>query len=235
MKNKKLFFLTVVVTFMGLIIFTTNLPTHSEEGKIDELPNEEKINEIPIVSSTGNYINFENLDTLEQNSELIIIAQATENFEDREHINKYHETPEDEYQPKFLIEGITKTEVNIKEILKQPEDEHYNEGEIISVIEPISIFEDVDKVKKIKTVSNYKEIGTDDYILFLKKNSYGEYGVINMNNGRFNLSNNDEFSTIKARTASEERELHEDSLLHQQIKETIFKKYSAKIIEIQNQ
>ncbi|AVK84936.1 hypothetical protein C3943_15960 [Lysinibacillus sp. B2A1] len=235
MKNKKLFFLPVVVTFIGLIIFTTNLPTHSEEGKIDKLPNEEKINEIPIVSSNGNYISFENLDTLEQNSELIIIAQATKNFEDREHINKFHETPEDEYQPKFLIEGITKTEVNIKEILKQPEDEQYNEGEIISVIEPISIFEDVDKVKKIKTVSNYEAIGTDDYILFLKKNSYGEYGVINMNNGRFNLSNNNEVNTIKTLTASEERELNEDALQHQQIKETIFKKYDAEIKEIQNQ
>lgn len=225
MKNKKLIFLTVVVTFIGLIIFTTNLPTHSKEDKIDELP---------IVSSNGNYINYDNFDELEQNSELIIIAQATKNFEDREHINKFHETPEDKYQPKFLIEGITKTEVNIKEILKQPENEHFNEGEILSVIEPISIFEDVDKVKKIKTVSNYKEIGTDDYILFLKKNSYDEYGVINMNNGRFNLNNNDEFNTIKV-TAREERELHEDSLLHQQIKETILKKYDAKIKEIQNQ
>ena len=226
MKNKKLIFLTVVVTFMGFIIFTTNLPTHSKEDKIDELP---------IVSSNGNYINYDNFDELEQNSELIIIAQATKNFEDHEHINKFHETPEDKYQPKLLIEGITKTEVNIKGILKQPEDEHYNQGEIISVIEPISIFEDVDKVKKIKTVSNYREIGTDDYILFLKKNSSGEYGVINMNNGRFNLSNNDEFNTIKAQTAIEERELHEDSLLHQQIKETIFKKYSAEIMEIQKQ
>lgn len=227
-------FLTVVVTLMGLIIFTIYPPSYSDEGKIVEPPNEEKIDEIPIISSYGNYIIFESLDTLEQNSELIIIAQATENFEDREHINRFHETPEDEYQPKLLIEGITKTEVTIKEILKQPEDEHYNEGEIISVIEPISIFEDVDKVKKIITVSNYKEIGTDDYILFLKKNTFGNYGVINMNNGRFNVSNNDEWNIIKARTAREERELQADLLLHQQIKESIFKKYSAEIKGIQN-
>ncbi len=235
MKSKKLIFLTVIVAFMGLIIITTNLPKNKEESKIDELPNNRKTEEIPIVSSNGNFINYANLDILEQNSDLIIIAQATENFEEREHINKFYETPEDKYQPKFLIEGFTKTEVNIKKILKQPQDKHYNEGEIIGVIEPITIYEDADKVKKIKTISNYKEIGTDEYILFLKKNTYGEYGVINMNNGRYNLSNTDEFNTIKTLTASEEREQHEDLIQHQEIKESIFKKYIAEIKEIQNQ
>ncbi len=235
MKNKKLIFLTAIVALMGLMIVITNLPIKQQDSKLDEIPKKEKIDELPVVNSNGNFVSYENFDTLEQNSELIIIAQATEKFEDREHINKYHETPEDKYQPKFLIEGITKTNVKIKEVLKQPESENYREGQILSVIEPITIFEDTDKIKKIKTISNYKEIGTDDYILFLQKNTFGEYGVINMNNGRYNLSNTDEFNSIKTLSASEEREQAEDLLQHQEIKETILKTYGVEIKEIQNQ
>ncbi|MGE7839858.1 hypothetical protein ACQKNX_03610 [Lysinibacillus sp. NPDC093712] len=236
MKSKKLF-LTVVSAFIVLIIVTTilNLPKNQEESKKDKLPNKETIDEIPNVNTNGNYISYANLETLEQNSELIIIAQATQNFEDREHINTFYETPKDKYQPEFLIEGITKTDVNIKKILKQPENEHYNEEEIISVIEPITIFEDVGKVKKVKTISNYKEIGRDDYILFLKKNTYGDYGIINMNNGRYNLNNTNELNTSKALSSWEERERNEDLIIHHEIIETIFEKYSAEIKEIQNQ
>ncbi|MFJ7405869.1 MULTISPECIES: hypothetical protein [unclassified Lysinibacillus] len=77
MKNKKLIFLTVIVALMGLMIVITNLPIKQQDSKLDEIPKKEKIDELPVVNSNGNFVSYENFDTLEQNSELIIIAQAT--------------------------------------------------------------------------------------------------------------------------------------------------------------
>ena len=230
MKSKKRLVLIVILL---LIIVITNLQTQQEEGEINKLPIE-NIPTLPIINSNGNYMRYENFDTLKQHSELIIIAKATEEFEHREHMNTFHETPEDKYQPKFFINGITKTNVHIKKILKQPEDAHFNEGDMLSIIEPITIFEDVDHVKKIMTISHYQAIGIEDTILFLTKNSYGQYGVINMNNGRYSLTNTDEFDTIRKLSASEERERTEDFKQHQTIKAAIFKTYRSEIYEVQN-
>ena len=228
MKRKKRLILLCIVLF---IIVMTNL--QQEEHEINKRPTE-KILTLPIINSNGNFISYDSFDALEQHSELIIIAQATEEFEHREHVNTFHETAEDNYQPKMLIDGITKTNVHIKKILKQPEDAHFKEGDLLTVIEPITIFEDVDNVKKIMTISHYQAIGMEDTILFLTKNSFGNYGVINMNNGRYSLTNTDEFDTTKTLSASEERERTEDFQLHQTIKETILKTYRSEINEVQN-
>jgi len=229
MKSKKRLILIGII-LLGIVI--TNLRTEQWESGINKLLTE-KIEVLPIINSNGNFISYDSFDTLEQNSELIMIAQATENFEDREHINTFYETPEDKYQTKFLIDGITKTNVHIKKILKQPEDAHFNEGDLLTVIEPITIFKDIDNVKKIKTISHYQAIGMEDTILFLMKNSYGDYGVINMNNGRYSLTNTDEFQTTKTLSASEERERAEDFKQHQKIKESILKTYRSEITEVQ--
>jgi|GEM_PF-4434666 len=230
MKSKKRIVLIVILL---LIIVITNLQTQQEEGEINKLQTE-KIASLPIINSNGNYIRYENFDTLKQHSELIIIAKATEEFEHREHVNTFHETPEDKYQPKFLIDGITKTNVHIKKILQQPEDAHFNEGDLLSVIEPITIFEDVDNIKKIKTISNYQAIGMEDTILFLTKSSFGDYGVINMNNGHYSVTTSEELATTRKLSASEAREQTEDFKLHQKIKETILKTYHTEINEVQN-
>ncbi|WP_409369150.1 hypothetical protein [Lysinibacillus sp. 38-6] len=227
--KKQLVLIVILLLIMGL----TNLRTQQQEGEINKLPIE-KIATLPIINSNGNYIQYENFDTLKQHSELIIIAKATEEFEHREHVNTFHETPEDNYQPKMLIDGITKTNVHIKKILKQPEDAQLNEGDLLTVIEPITIFEDVDHVKKIMTISHYQAIGMEDTILFLTKNSYGVYGVINMNNGHYSLTKTDELDTTTKRSASEERERTEDFNQHQTIKETIVKTYRAEINEVQD-
>lgn len=228
MKRKKRLILLCIVLF---IIVMTNL--QQEEREINKRPTE-KILTFPIINSIGNFISYDSFDTLEQHSELIIIAQATKEFEHREHVNTFHETAEDNYQSKMLIDGITKTKVHIKKILKQPEDAHFNEGDLLTVIEPITIFKDVDNVKKIKTISHYQAIGMEDTILFLMKNSYGDYGVINMNNGRYSLTNMDEFQTTKTLSASEERERAEDFKQHQKIKESILKTYRSEITEVQH-
>lgn len=174
MRNKILISLSVTGVLIVGIVLATNLPSQSAQEKlVTNLPSQlaqEKLEEMPTISSFANYKIYDELDALEEDAELIIIATATAKFTDREHINEYHDVPDDPYQTKVLVESITKTEINIEAVLKQPEDEQLKKGDIISIIEPVAIYEDLDNIKKKATLDNYKEISeSNSYVLFLKK------------------------------------------------------------------
>ncbi|MBK5442205.1 MULTISPECIES: hypothetical protein [unclassified Peribacillus] len=113
------------------------------------------------------------------------------------------------------------------------------------------IIELISLIDRILTTEHYKELEKDNtYVLYLNKNTYGEYSVINMNNGRFNLDKEEEFkeevekevaekavTTAKIGAQSHEHlDKHTDVEkveIHDTMKDDVLKKFAKEIEEVQ--
>ncbi|WIV20213.1 hypothetical protein QPK24_05795 [Paenibacillus polygoni] len=126
-------------------------------------------------SVSTNSMRYETVQILEQYADLIIIGTPTENFEARKHvITKYNDGAMQDF--------YTLTEMKINKIIKKPDDFSKNQETII-IIEPVGV------TGTTKFTSNgYVEIQKGDQsVLFLMKNTFGDYGIINKNLGKFSL------------------------------------------------
>ena len=151
---------------------------------------------IETIVTHGNYVEYEKEIQLYKDAELIVIGQTDKKFTDRKHVVKYVPSNEDEADlPKAIEDFYTETPITITKVLKQSQSTAFAENDEIDIIEPVSLLEE-DGLKKL-SVENYLEMQEGkNYIIYLKKNTYGEYGVINMNNGRFKLEDNDQIVNL---------------------------------------
>ncbi len=133
-------------------------------------------NEKEVINLLGSYIKYNNLKELEKASDLIVIGEPLDEFEKRNHKATYFKdgTQEDIY---------TITKLKVYEVLVTKENDVKN-GEVIEIIEPITL-----KDNKIITTSDYYALEKEKYVIFLAKNTYGEYSIINMNEGKFKYNN----------------------------------------------
>jgi len=130
------------------------------------------------ISIDANYVSYGNVDQLDQGADLIIIGTPTKSFEDREHVATY-------FDDGILQDFYTLTEIKIDRVIKSPED--FKQSDSLTIIEPIGYVEDEDEKTKI-TYEGYTELPEGQKsIIFLKKNTFGQYGVINMDLGKFSL------------------------------------------------
>lgn len=178
----------------------------SEVNALQTSTNEAK--EVERVVTHGNFVEYETEAELFADAELVVIASTNEDFMDREHIVKYVPgSDEEEGLPKAIEDFYTKTSITVERVLKQPASKKVEETEKMSVIEPIALLEDG---SKILSVENYHEILKGrQYIIYLKKNTKGEYGVINMNNGRFNLESTDQIINLAEHGHDNDKAKHE--------------------------
>ena len=135
-----------------------------------------------IVSLDSNYIAYSNVDKLDNASEMIIIGEATKPFEDREHVIK-------QFDDGNIQDFYTLTDFKIHKIIKKSADAQVVEGDTLPIIEPISYTNGLEG-KTIITSDGYKQIESGNkYIVFLGKNTEGQYGVINNELGKFDINN----------------------------------------------
>ncbi|GBF74413.1 hypothetical protein PA598K_02756 [Paenibacillus sp. 598K] len=182
------------------------------------------------VVTHGNYKAFKEESPLYDDADLVVIAQTDTEFLDREHVVQYFEPDEaQEGSPQAIEDFHTKTPITILKVLKPSEEAPALENEILTIIEPVSIIEQNGTSQKI-TIENYNEIQAGEkYVLYLKLNTYGEYGVINMNNGRFSLE--PETLTLD----SLDHGHADDQNLHNTLKSAVEERFKAEIEEVQNQ
>jgi len=178
--------------------------------------------EVERVVTHGNFVEYETEAELFADAELVVIASTNEDFMDREHIVKYvPSSDEEEGLPKAIEDFYTKTSITVEQVLKQPASEKVADNKKISVIEPIALLEDG---SKILSVENYQEISRgQQYIIYLKKNTNGEYGVINMTNGRFNLESTDQIVNLA------EHGHDNDKAKHEKMKDTVKNRFAKEI------
>ncbi|NMI07838.1 hypothetical protein HF638_27965 [Paenibacillus sp. SZ31] len=158
-------------------------------------------NSVKVISAQASYLEFENVEDLTDDADLVALVSPTQDFYDREHVVKTYSTG-------AIEDFFTLTNVNIKEIIKG-EDSFPNS---IEVVEPISLIQKIDGKYKLN-IEGYTEMEVDkEYIVFLKKNYLGNYAVINMKNGVFDINEikNDTFE-LQNNTLSNDREYHSNS------------------------
>jgi len=145
-----------------------------EEGSVDG--NISKTTGLEKVNAMATFVGYANVNALDAASDLILIGTPTQDFVERASDNTY-------FSDGHIQDISTLTDFKIERVIKNEEDVELED--VIRIIEPISIIEQ-DGVKTILTVEDYVELQKGKtYILFLGKNTYGRYSVINMNNGRF--------------------------------------------------
>lgn len=138
------------------------------------------------VNSEASYISFGSIKALEEISDVIVVGTPILSFEEREHKVTY-------YDDNMIQDFYTLTDFKVEKVIKDP-DQAVQDAKI-KFVEPISIVTSKDGEKMIRSIADYQEIQEGEkYLVFLKDNALGQYGVINMNNGTFDLNENEENS-----------------------------------------
>ncbi|OMF16565.1 hypothetical protein BK131_00760 [Paenibacillus amylolyticus] len=157
-----------------------------------------------VVNLSANSLTFHEIDKLDAFAELIVIGYTTEDFRDREHVITA-------FDDGTMQSFHTNTNIKIEKILKKPKD--FPSDQIkLTIIEPVSLEGDVKY-----TADDYVELQKGDKsVLFLMKNTFGDYGLINDNLGKFSLEGiNNQYSLPQSSTVQElsEYETFRDSVM----------------------
>ncbi|MGC5770742.1 hypothetical protein [Paenibacillus pabuli] len=154
--------LLVLVLSVGTIVYL------NDQSKPDDTCNN-------VVHVSANSLTFNEVDKLDEFAELIVIGYATDDLVDREHVVTA-------FDDGTMQSFHTNTNIKIEKILKKPDDFPLDQNEL-TIIEPVSL---EGQVKY--TANDYVELQKDDKsVIFLMKNSFGNYGLINDNLGKFSL------------------------------------------------
>ncbi|WP_226000972.1 hypothetical protein [Paenibacillus sp. BJ-4] len=165
----------------------------------------------PKISLEASYIDYKTVSELDSNAELIVIGTPLQGFDDRQHIVT-------SFDDGTLQDFYTLTNIKIDKVIKSPEGSSLNLDEPLSIVEPISYIDDAGGKKKI-AFEDYTELKQNEKsIIFLKKNTQGQYSVINMDLGKFAIE-----PTSQSPNSSAEKQ---DS--NEQFREFVLEKYGLK-------
>ncbi|MFW5435783.1 hypothetical protein [Paenibacillus apiarius] len=155
------------------------------------------------ISIHANFVNFENADQLDSFADLIVIGTAVQRFEDRNPVSTH-------FDDGTLQDFYTLTDISIDRVLKGP-GQIMQEDAPLTIIEPLAYL-DIENEKTKLTRENYIELHEGDRsVIFLKKNTFGQFAIINQNLGKFSLNETPEFQvTADSEEAAEYAVLRED-------------------------
>ncbi len=188
----RIFKISAAIVLAGILV-TSTWSFNSLNGQAKSTLPQSDSREISI---EANYVSYSDVEQLDQMSDLIVIGTPTKSFKERKHVSTY-------FDDGTLQDFYTLTELKIDRIIKGPDDFKHNKSLII--VEPIGSVE-IDSKKTKITYEGYTELQAGQKsIIFLKKNSFGEYSVINMNLGKFNIEQNLQTQSGDAEAVSKEK------------------------------
>lgn len=156
-----------------------------------------------VVNLPANSITFSEVEKLDAFAELIVIGYATDGFADREHVITA-------FDDGTMQSFHTNTNIKIEQIVKKPEDFPSDQNEL-TIIEPVSLDGDIKY-----TANDYVELQQGETsVIFLLKNSYGDYGLINDNLGKFSLEGISQYSLPESSSSQQlsDYQIFRDSVL----------------------
>ncbi|PWW45505.1 MULTISPECIES: hypothetical protein [Paenibacillus] len=186
----------VIPVLLLLIIFVGSIAYLNEDTETDQQINK-------VVNLSANSITFNEINKLDEFAELVVIGYATDEFINREHVVTA-------FDDGTMQSFHTNTNIKIEKILKKPEDFPSDQKEL-TIIEPVSLDGDVKY-----TADHYVELQKGDKsVIFLMKNTFGDYGLINDNLGKFSLEQTNQSKLSQSFTSQElsEYELFRDSVM----------------------
>ena len=158
-----------------------------------------------VISIEANYKHYDSEKELSNAADIILYGSPVDKFEDREHVNKYIGND--------ISDFYTLTKFKINKVLENSTALNLKTSEVFDVIEPIGVVQ-TSTGKEILKFAFYDAMEHNEkYIVYLKSNGIGGYSVLNMNNGKFNVSKNDS----------------NGDKTHENFKNDILKKYPSEI------
>ncbi|REK71384.1 hypothetical protein [Paenibacillus paeoniae] len=137
-------------------------------------------NSVRDISMAGSYEWHPTSKALFSGADLVVIGKPIKDIEDREVLSKETSTG-------ILMYIATSTEIKVEKVLKGPKEDAVD----LKVIEPVGLRQTF-KGKERIAIEGYTAMKKDSqYLIFLSKNTFGQYGVINMQAGKFNLDGTD--------------------------------------------
>lgn len=131
------------------------------------------------------YKGFDNIGALEEDAQVIVVGRPKDSFEDSEHVVMHF--------PNGTLETFhTLRRIDVERVIKKPASLDLSAGQTFIISEPIGLVDMGGGPVRMK-YEDYGELKKGGkYIIFLKTNGTSEqYGVINMNLGKFNLDGTD--------------------------------------------
>ncbi|WP_208585748.1 hypothetical protein [Gracilibacillus suaedae] len=184
----KKWLILISITLVFLIPYVATQVVASDDSETQQ--NEEtgldksKENGLDVIPTLADYLEHTKLSPMEDSADLIVVGTPTKDFTDREHKEIYNE------DDKALMDFYTITNIKVRNIIKDKNNAVSNNT--LDVIEPISVIEE-EGTEKIITTDVYSYMKKDStYVIFLKENTFGDYTVINLNGGKYDLSGKDE-------------------------------------------
>ena len=144
-------------------------------------------NSISDVNIESNYISYDDISKLDTESDLIIIGNTVQDFEDREHVATY-------FDDGTLEDFYSITNIKVHKVFKGVDE--IKNGDYLNIIEPGSIIQTVEGKQRLLREDYQPLEKNKQYILFLKKNDNGQYSIINMNLGKLDLSDKDKIFNL---------------------------------------
>ncbi|MGG4092010.1 hypothetical protein [Paenibacillus lautus] len=137
-------------------------------------------NSVRDVRTHPDYKGYSTGEALFSDAQLIVIGRPIKDFGDREMTIRTLEND-------IPVDFYTLTEIEVEKVLKGSEEDASN----LKVIEPIALKQTLSGKEKL-AIGDYTEMKSgSSYIIFMKKNTYGQYSVINLQAGKFNLDGTD--------------------------------------------
>lgn len=154
-KTTKLLFSSIAIVSVSLVfIFSLVLSKDKHERQIstEEVILKQEKDTIKTLSVEGNYFPINSARELYDLSELVIVAEPVDDFLNRSHVNFYSDDNN-------LEDYYTETIVNVKQIIKKPENLDVFENIELTIVEPSVGLIENSKKEKIKIVTDgYSEL-----------------------------------------------------------------------------
>ncbi|WP_195575869.1 hypothetical protein [Paenibacillus sp. 1001270B_150601_E10] len=137
-------------------------------------------NSVRDVYSSSTYKGFSTAKALFSDADLVVIGSPIKDFEDRE-----VEMGTNSLGGIMYI--VTSTEIKVEKVLKGPEEGFAD----LTILEPIGVRQTLTGKERYATEGYTEMKKGSKYLIFLGKNTSGQYSVINMQAGKFNLDGTD--------------------------------------------
>lgn len=140
-----------------------------------------------IISVSANYESYEKVDLADASADLIVLGKPLSPFESRKHTVRYNDQG-------LITDFYTTTPIQMVDIYKNRASSSVKVGGQLEVLEPIALLSD-ENASTLFQYENYTEMNEGSvYIIFLKKNTFGQYSVMNMSLGRIDTGSTQRFS-----------------------------------------
>jgi hypothetical protein len=146
----------------------------------------EKPKKLREMTAHARHIGFRTADELERGAELIVVGTPSEDFFGRRFLVK-------RYPDGHVMTFATAATIRVSRVIKSPPGFRLSPQRTLQVLEPVGLINEGPAAGWVKiNMEDYKELKRGSrYLLFLKRNTFGQYGIINMNLGKFNLDGTD--------------------------------------------